>query len=178
MIRLATAADAPAVAAIYAPVVASTAISFEVEPPAAEEMAARIAAVLERTPWLVCDRGNGVVGFAYATKHRERAAYRWGVDVSVYVADSARRSGIGKWREAQHGLGGSDDAQFRFTATVPQRESASGCREKAGSGGRDDDAFHRRPPESENAAGEHCQADRSRASDDHPRPLVETAEIK
>lgn len=96
MIRLATVADGPAVAAIYGPVVSSSAISFEVGPPTADEMAERIAGVLERTPWLVYQGVGGVLGFAYATKHRDRAAYRWGVDVSVYVAEEARRGGMGR----------------------------------------------------------------------------------
>jgi phosphinothricin acetyltransferase len=97
MIRLASPADAPGVAAIYGPVVGTTAISFETAPPSEAEMATRIAAALEHAPWLVCaDGGGAILGFAYASRHRERAAYRWSVDVSVYVHEEARRRGIGR----------------------------------------------------------------------------------
>lgn len=96
MIRLATAADAEAVAAIYAPFVARSATSFEFMPPAGDEMATRIASTLAYAPYLVYDRGGEVLGFAYASKHRERAAYQWSVDVSVYVHERAHRHGVGR----------------------------------------------------------------------------------
>jgi len=95
-IRTATALDAPAIAAIYAPVVRDTAISFETEVPASDVMARRIAGALAAHPWLVAERGNEILGYAYAGKHRERAAYRWSVDVSAYVREDARRMGIGR----------------------------------------------------------------------------------
>jgi len=95
-IRIATATDAKAVAAIYAPIVRDTTISFEVEPPTPEEMARRILAALPTYPWLVAERDGQVVGYAYASRHRDRAAYRWSVDVSAYVDDPARRSGVGR----------------------------------------------------------------------------------
>jgi phosphinothricin acetyltransferase len=95
-LRLANPGDAAAVAAIYAPVVRTTAISFETEPPSVDEMAARIDRTRTRWPWLVCDRGGEVLGYAYASRHSERAAYQWSVDVSVYVDARAHRSGIGR----------------------------------------------------------------------------------
>ena len=79
----------------YRPVVADTAISFEFEPPDAAEMERRRAAALAFAPWLVFDDG-GVLGYAYASRHRERAAYQWCVDVSVYVAQRHQRRGIGR----------------------------------------------------------------------------------
>lgn len=90
-------ADAAAVAEIYRPAVESGVASFEEVAPGAEEMAARIRATLERLPWLVAVErdGGGVVGYAYAGAHRERAGYRWSVDVSVYVAGAHHRTGIG-----------------------------------------------------------------------------------
>ena len=94
-IRAAVEADAAAIAAIYAPYVQKTAISFEIEPPTAETMAQRIARTLETHPWLVADCGGEVIGYAYAGKHRERAAYRWTVDTTVYVDTAAHRRGIG-----------------------------------------------------------------------------------
>lgn len=95
-IRIAEPGDARGVAEIYGPVVASSAISFETEVPTEREMAGRIAATLELAPWLVCADGERVEGYAYASRHRERAAYRWCVDVSVYVRDGRRRGGVGR----------------------------------------------------------------------------------
>ena len=96
MIRLAHSGDAPPVAAIYAPSVTGAATSFEFVPPDAAEMAARIASTLAHAPYLVHDTGGEVLGFAYASKHRERAAYQWSVDVSVYVHERAHRRGVGR----------------------------------------------------------------------------------
>jgi phosphinothricin acetyltransferase len=96
MIRLAGPGDAAAVAAIYAPYVTGASTSFEYEPPDAAEMAARIASTLTYTPYLVFESGGAILGFAYASKHRERAAYQWSVDVSVYVHDHAHRRGVGR----------------------------------------------------------------------------------
>ena len=95
MIRLATPADAEAMAEIYRPIVADTAISFEFEPPGAPEMERRRAAALAFAPWLVFEDGV-VLGYAYASRHRERAAYQWCVDVSVYVGQRHRRRGVGR----------------------------------------------------------------------------------
>jgi phosphinothricin acetyltransferase len=94
-IRTATATDAAAIAAIYAPIVADTPISFEETPPRADEMARRIAETTRTHPWLVAEDARGVAGYAYASRHRDRAAYRWAADVSVYVAERARRQGVG-----------------------------------------------------------------------------------
>ena len=95
-IRLAGDGDAAAIAAIYRPIVETTSISFETEAPDAAEMRRRIAETLPSYPWLVCDIDGGVAGYAYATTHRVRAAYRWSVDTSVYIDGSRRRLGIGR----------------------------------------------------------------------------------
>ncbi len=92
-IRLAAETDAEALRAIYAPVVAKTAISFEVEPPDEAEMRRRIRETLRTHPWLVAQDEGAVVGYAYATSHRSRAAYQWSVDVSVYVHEAHRKKG-------------------------------------------------------------------------------------
>jgi phosphinothricin acetyltransferase len=96
MIRLATPHDASGVQAIYAPVVRETAISFEWEPPTVDDMEKRIGEVVERMPWLVCEHRRKILGYAYASPHRVRAAYQWSVDVSVYIDAQARRSGVGR----------------------------------------------------------------------------------
>lgn len=96
-IRVATTADAEAITAIYAPVVANTAISFELTPPTVDEMCSRIVKTLADLPWLVSEDAQGRVdGYVYASKHRERPAYQWSVDVSAYVRDDARGTGVGK----------------------------------------------------------------------------------
>jgi phosphinothricin acetyltransferase len=97
VIRLATERDAEQIAAIYAPNVTHTIISFEFEPPTAHEMRRRIEATLQRYPWLVCERHDGtVLGYAYAGAHGSRVAYQWSVDVSVYVHEDARRMGVAR----------------------------------------------------------------------------------
>ncbi len=95
-VRIATPEDGAAFAAIYAPIVASTPISFETEPPTAEEMGRRIAATLEILPWLAAVQDGEILGYAYAGRHRERSAYRWSVDVTAYVAEASRRRGVGR----------------------------------------------------------------------------------
>lgn len=88
--------DAGAIADIYAPVVEETHVSFETTPPSEEEMAGRIRDTLERFPWVVCEFDGQVVGYAYAGPHEDRPAYQWGADVSVYVGDQWRRSGVAR----------------------------------------------------------------------------------
>jgi L-amino acid N-acyltransferase YncA len=100
-LRVASLEDAAAVSAIYAPYVERTAISFETEPPDAATMAQRIAKVLALHPWLVAtvadrDGNDQVVGYAYASPHRDRAAYRWSVDVAAYLDARFHRRGIAK----------------------------------------------------------------------------------
>jgi L-amino acid N-acyltransferase YncA len=96
MVRLASEADAEAIAGVYAPYVRETAISFETEPPSVEEMRGRIRAVLAWAPWLVCERDGRVVGYAYAARFHARAAYQWTVEVTVYVDSAAHRVGVGR----------------------------------------------------------------------------------
>ena len=89
-------ADATALRAIYAPFCENTTVSFEVRAPSFEEMEARIRKITEQFPWLVCERDGKSLGYAYACPHRERAAYRWSVDVAVYVDPRHHRLGIGR----------------------------------------------------------------------------------
>jgi L-amino acid N-acyltransferase YncA len=92
-IRMATEADAAAIADIYAPICIESAISFEEAAPAVEEMARRIRATTQTLPWLVLEDG-GIAGYVYARPFRERAAYRWSVEVTVYVHSQHRRKGV------------------------------------------------------------------------------------
>ena len=95
-IRFTVEADAAAIAEIYRPIVESTAISFETVPPDREEMTRRITETTREYPWLVCEIGERLAGYAYATRHRVRSAYRWSVDTSVYVNAAFRQSGVGR----------------------------------------------------------------------------------
>ncbi|RZL32940.1 MAG: N-acetyltransferase family protein [Rubrivivax sp.] len=96
-IRTATPDDAAAIAAIYGPLVRHTTISFETEPPDAAEMRRRITRTLACLPWLIAqDAAGDVCGYAYAGKHRERAAYQWSVDTTVYVREDMRGRGVGR----------------------------------------------------------------------------------
>jgi L-amino acid N-acyltransferase YncA len=96
-IRVARPDDAAAMHAIYAPIVASTVISFELDVPTIDEMRHRIETTLERLPWLVSeDEAGRLDGYVYASKHRARAAYQWSVDVTAYVRDDRRGRGVGK----------------------------------------------------------------------------------
>jgi L-amino acid N-acyltransferase YncA len=96
-IRLATVDDAEEVRGIYAPFCASDShVSFEFEPPTIEEMAQRISQTLERWPWLVFDDSGAILGYVYAGLHSGRAAYQWSVNVSAYIAEGRRGSGIAR----------------------------------------------------------------------------------
>jgi phosphinothricin acetyltransferase len=94
-IRLASPADAPQINGIYAPFCTDTPVSFEVEAPSLEDMQARIAKVLNRYPWLVCERDREVLGYVYAIPFHERAAYVWSTTTTVYIRQDLRRSGVG-----------------------------------------------------------------------------------
>lgn len=96
MIRLATTADAAAIATIYNHYVSSTTITFEEEIVAIDEMAQRIASVGVQLPWYVFERDGEIVGYAYATPWRARSAYRFSVESTVYVAHDGVGQGIGR----------------------------------------------------------------------------------
>ncbi len=88
--------DAAACAAIYAPFVESSATSFEEVAPDAAEFARRIERLAGSHAFLVVEDERGVSGFAYGSPHRERAAYRWTAEVSIYLGGRARGRGVGR----------------------------------------------------------------------------------
>jgi L-amino acid N-acyltransferase YncA len=96
MIRIATPADAAAIADIYRPYVLTCTATFEETPPDTAEMAARIEKVQSRYPYLVATEANTILGYAYASAHRERVCYRWSVDVGIYIHPDHHRRGIGR----------------------------------------------------------------------------------
>jgi phosphinothricin acetyltransferase len=88
--------DAAGCAAIYAPAVADGVASLEQRPPTEDQMRRRIAAISVRYPWLVAEQDGTVLGYAYASQHRERWAYQWAADTTVYVDPSQHRRGLGR----------------------------------------------------------------------------------
>jgi L-amino acid N-acyltransferase YncA len=96
MIRNATSDDAAAICGIYDYYIRNTTITFEEETVPVEEMQNRIADVTAALPWLVAEKQGAVVGYAYAGKWHKRSAYRFSVESTVYVAQHARRQGIGR----------------------------------------------------------------------------------
>jgi len=93
MIRAATERDAAACAALYAPYVTDTVISFETQPPSTAEMARRID---DAHAWFVLEDDGHVAGFAYAHRFAERAAYQWSCETSIYLERGRRRTGAGR----------------------------------------------------------------------------------
>ena len=94
-IRAASEGDVAALLAIYAPYVENTAVSFETAVPGSDEFAARIRKANSQWAWLVAEREHELLGYAYGSTHRERAAYRWSVETSAYLSPHAQRQGIG-----------------------------------------------------------------------------------
>ena len=88
--------DGAACAAIYAPNVEASVASFEEVAPDAEQFSDRIATTTRTHPWLVLEDAGRVAGFAYASRHRARAAYRWAADVGIYVDPAYQRRGAGR----------------------------------------------------------------------------------
>ncbi len=89
--------DLPAITALYAHEVEGGTATFETTPPDIDEMTRRLAAVKRfALPWLVAEVGGGFAGYAYASPFRPRPAYRYGVEVSIYVGDGARCRGVGR----------------------------------------------------------------------------------
>ena len=96
-IRMASESDAAAILAIYAPFCADESpVSFETAAPTEAEFRGRIAATLAAYPWLVCEHGGEVLGYASTSQHNPRAAYAWCVNVSIYLAPAVRRMGGGR----------------------------------------------------------------------------------
>jgi phosphinothricin acetyltransferase len=97
LIRLASTADAAAIAAIYAPFVTDTFVSFEETAPDADEMARRMAGNGSGLyPWLVAEQDGRVIGYASSSAFRSRPSYRWTVETGLYLAPDAQGRGLGR----------------------------------------------------------------------------------
>ena len=95
-LRMATKEDAPALLDIYTPYVLETAVTFEIEPPTLEDFTARIERVLERYPYIVAEKDGAILGYAYASAFRPRAAYSHAAETSIYVRKDLRSRGLGR----------------------------------------------------------------------------------
>lgn len=95
-IRIATVQDAPALLEIYKYYVENTAISFEITPPSADEFASRIEKTLKKYPYLVCEDGGNIIGYAYSAVFRDREAYTHCVENTIYLNKDYLRRGYGK----------------------------------------------------------------------------------
>ena len=121
----ATPADAEACRAVYAPYVLETTVTFEDEVPSAGEFEARISRALGRHEWLVAELDGRVAGYAYAGPVKERAAYRWSCEVSVYVDSNAQGRGLGRslYRELFARLEGRGFRRLLAVVTLPNEPS-------------------------------------------------------
>lgn len=95
-IRMAVTEDTDALLAIYAPYVANTAITFEYTVPDSDEFKQRIVRTLEKYPYLIAERNGTILGYAYASAFKGRAAYDWAVETSIYVDQNCQNQGIGR----------------------------------------------------------------------------------
>lgn len=96
MIRMADENDAEEILSVYSPYVTGSVITFEYDVPDIESFRKRVKDVLSNYPYLVCTEEGKVVGYAYACRHKERAAYQWNAELSVYVREDHHGLGIGK----------------------------------------------------------------------------------
>lgn len=124
-IRIATPADAPALAAIYKPYVETTDITFEYAAPSDAEFAARIAHTLERYPYLIAEEGGIALGYAYAGAFKSRPAYDWAVEVTVYVKMGFSGHGAGTllYTELERCLSMQNIINLNACITYPNEKS-------------------------------------------------------
>jgi phosphinothricin acetyltransferase len=93
-IRMATLEDAPAILTIYEPYILKTAITFEYEPVPLDIFVERMRSVMKQFPWLVYEEEGKILGYAYCARFKERAAFDWDCECTVYIDESAHRKGI------------------------------------------------------------------------------------
>ncbi|RYZ28001.1 MAG: N-acetyltransferase family protein [Chitinophagaceae bacterium] len=96
ILRTARPDDARPIQEIYAPFVLSTAVTFETEVPSVKETEIRMKKCLQKFPWIVCEVDGKVSGYAYASAHREREAYQWTCESSIYLHPDMKGKGVGK----------------------------------------------------------------------------------
>ena len=94
--RRATEEDVVSILAIYAPYVTDSAITFEYDVPSEEEFRQRIRTISAEYPYFVCESDGQIIGYAYAHRHMERAAYQWNAEISIYIRQGFTGKGLGK----------------------------------------------------------------------------------
>ena len=126
MIRIATEHDAEALLEIYAHYVEHTAITFEYAVPTVEEFRGRIRRTLSRYPYLVSERGGKIVGYAYAGPFKERSAYDWAVETTIYIDKNAHGQGLGRelYTALEHALALQNITNLNACIGYPEREDA------------------------------------------------------
>lgn len=95
IIRFANLDDADDILKIYEKFIKETVVTFEIEVPSIESFQNRMKSIMDFYPWLVCEVDGEIAGYAYASKHGERAAYRWSADLSVYIGEKFHRHHLG-----------------------------------------------------------------------------------
>lgn len=126
-IRIATVSDAKKILAIYTPYILKTSITFEYEVPSLAEFEERVANILTKYPYLVATLENQIVGYAYASSFKGRAAYDWSVETSIYVDETKKGLGIGKllYQELEAILAKQNICNLCSCITYPNPESIS-----------------------------------------------------
>ena len=124
LVRQATAEDAEAMLEIYAWYVKNTAVTFEYDVPAPEEFQQRIGRVTERYPWLAAEEDGRILGYAYAAPFKDRTAYDWSVETTIYMDPGARRRGVGSllYRALEHELKKMGVLNLYACIGVPEQE--------------------------------------------------------
>ena len=96
IVRVADIKDASSILEIYQPYIENTSFTFEIVVPSLDDFKKRIDEYLQNWPWLVCEDNGVIAGYAYGSKYRERTAYQWCVEVSIYIHDDFQKRGIGQ----------------------------------------------------------------------------------
>ena len=135
-LRLATLADVPTIRAIYQPFVTDTSVTFETEVPTQDQIAEKLERTLQQLPWLVAEvhdarSGLQVAGYAYAHRHRERSAYQWAVELSVYIAEAYRQCHVAEALYTALFEILRLQGYYRVLAGIAQPNTASVCFHKA-----------------------------------------------
>lgn len=124
-IRSVTLNDTQELISIYAYYVLNTSITFEYDVPSIEVFKERIAKITQKYPFLVASMKNEIVGYAYATSYKERAAYDWSVETTVYVKQDKHALGIGKalYQHLENELKNKQIVNMLACITYPNPES-------------------------------------------------------